>query len=275
MKYKELFAFLSCVFTLQGNWVKSDANKNVIGIIQDITRYKTTTGYLLTKINEFDKPTLFTWTGTQWIKARTLEHNIVKTQAIDDSLFLLTQAEPQELLLFFNQQISSIYRFENKEPIINFLPYGQDVFIIKNAIIRILNAQSENIWRLSDLTNVSDFAVDSSGFIWAVEKEIIGQGRQTTLFIKLKQWNPKTKQWRLLTQQVGPRIFKLATGVAKDIWSLQGETPKQLFAFKWNKTTQKWDLKGSLKGFKAITVAQDGTVWAVHHNNTIYEWREN
>ncbi|MFZ5953824.1 MAG: hypothetical protein ACOYT8_01850 [Candidatus Dependentiae bacterium] len=275
MKYKELLAFLSCVFTLQGNWVTSDANKNVIGIIQDITRYKTTTGYLLTKINEFDKPTLFTWTGTQWIKARMLEHDILKMQAIDDSLFLLTQADPQELLLFFNQQISSIYRFESKEPIINFLPYEQDIFIIKNAIIRILNAQSENIWHLSDLTNVSDFAVDSSGFIWAVEKEIIGQGRQTTLFIKLKQWNPKTKLWRLLTQQVGPRIFKLATGVAKDIWSLQGETPKQLFAFKWNKTTQKWDLKGSLKGFKAITVAQDGTVWAVHHNNTIYEWREN
>lgn len=272
--------FLFLVFGIFGNaaladWTPRDLNTAALGTIVELTFTSPERCYALCKTSEVEKERLYYRIDSTWKLAPPLPDDIVSMKIDRDSLLLLTQSEPTRLIRFFNHQYSPLHDFDAKQPITNFLPYGQDILVIHQGIIRILNAMNENIWNLSTLLNVSDFAFTSNNSLWAVQKEVIGQGRQTTLFIKLKEWDEKTHQWQLHTQQVGPRIFRLANGTSKDLWSLQGDSPRQLFAYRFETSSNTWQIMGTLKGFKILSVAQDGTVWAVHHNNTIYEWREN
>jgi hypothetical protein len=270
------FLFLVLIFNaMHADWTPLDLNTAALGTIIELAFTSPARCYALGKASELEKERLYYRIGSTWKLAPALPADIVSMKIDRDSLLLLTNSEPARLIRFFNNQYSLLHEFGTKQPITNFLPFNQDILVINHGVIRILNAMNENIWHLSALLNVSDFAFTNNNSLWAVQKEIIGQGRQTTLFIKLREWNEKTHQWKLHAQQVGPRIFRLANGVSKDLWSLQGDSPRQLFAYRFDTSSNTWHVKGKLKGLKLLSVAQDGTVWAVHHNNTIYEWREN
>lgn len=260
---------------LRAEWQPVDIGMVNFGAIHHIALRNKQQCYIITTTPEDQSQRLYYRHEQSWKKAPELPDTIMAMHIDRDSLFLLTQSEPQQVVRFFNDQFSPLYSFSAQQSILNFVPYGQDILIINHGVIRIMNAPTQNIWNLSTILNVSDLALDTNNSLWAIQKEIIGQGRQTTLFIKLKEWNQQTQQWRLHTQQVGPRIFRLANGRSPDLWSLQGDSPQQLFAYRFDKQADRWRMQGTLKGFKLLATAQDGTVWAVHHNNTIYEWREN
>ncbi|BDC35197.1 hypothetical protein Noda2021_11550 [Candidatus Dependentiae bacterium Noda2021] len=271
-----LMVFFSSFIPVCGQWHISSLNINAPKNIVEIAAQSKNSVWALVQ-NKENVFSIYLWDGATWsIVSGIINGPVQRFDIIGFVPVILTaqEAESQRILALKNNAFITRHTFNTPLPVINIIEFHNTLLALENSKIHPIGQLPNALQYLTKLNHISDWTVDETERLWLVEKTLVGQGRQTTLFIKLKYWDELSQTLKQAYQQMGPRIFKFSSGRGKTIWSLQGDAPTQLYAFWWDSAANKWDIAGALKGLKSIDVTPDGTVYGLHHNNTIYEWRE-
>lgn len=277
MKQVIVLLLLSHFLTIQCQWNVSPLNTNAPKKIIELAAQSGNNVWVVVQ-KEMDELQLHFWNGTTWSAiTQVIKSPIQKFDIINNLPTMLSSPaqSPQSVSILKNGSFITQHTFSTQTPVLNIIEYRSTLLALENSAIQPIGQLPDSLKNLTTLSNISDWTTDALGRLWLIKKTLVGQGRQTTLFIKLKYWDDQTKTVKQVAQQMGPRIFKLSGGQGQTIWSVQGDAPTQLYAYQWDNQANKWNLKGSIKGFKSIDVTPDGTVFGLHHNNTIYEWQDN